>query len=242
MPVVGSLRTRFTLGDLFVSGVDPRDLGRRQRDAFRWQPLRNHKIGMTLTDQTVVGLADSAGRGAGRHAENCVRIFDSIVLRADMENPDAGIVGRVEAEMPGDFSQVPKTFDGAATYVRVGDLTVTPFWTLAVPIVHTYRFNESTSDQQLFGIFSTSSLRPLSMELDLYWLGVNNAAATFNGTSGREQRHTLGARSKGKIGQTNLDFDVEAAGQFGAVGNGDIAAGMFTAVLGYTLPAPALAP
>jgi len=35
---------------------------------------------------------------------------------------------------------------------------------------------------------------------------------------------------------------VEGAGQFGTLGRGDIAAGMFTAILGYTLPIPRLAP
>jgi Alginate export len=137
---------------------------------------------------------------------------------------------------PGDFTQVPHTFDGGAAYVRIGDWTITPFWTLAVPIVHKYRFNKSTSDQQLFGIFSTGPLHVLPANLDLYWLGVNNETATFNGTSGEERRQTLGSRTWGKIGQTNLDFEVEGAGQFGSVGSGSIAAGMFTAVLGYTLP------
>ncbi|HEX9454242.1 MAG TPA: alginate export family protein, partial [Candidatus Binatia bacterium] len=47
---------------------------------------------------------------------------------------------------------------------------------------------------------------------------------------------TIGGRASGKIGATNLDFDVEAAGQFGHVGNGRVVAGMFTSVLGYTLP------
>ena len=80
------------------------------------------------------------------------------------------------------------------------------------------------------------------MNLDLYWFGVDNAVATFNGTSGREQRQTLGGRTWGMIGQTNLDFEVEGAGQFGSVGRGSIAAWMFTAVLGYTLPVPRWAP
>jgi hypothetical protein len=154
---------------------------------------------------------------------------------------------------PGDFSNVPKTFDGAAAYVRAWDWTITPFWAMAVPIVHKYRFNESTIDQQLFGVFATrptaavgrapasGTVRPLYGEIDLYWLGVNNANATFNGTSGREIRHTLGGRTAGKIGQTDLDFDVEAAGQFGSIGSHDIAAGMLTAVVGYTPRVPWLA-
>jgi Alginate export len=155
---------------------------------------------------------------------------------------------------PGDFSQIPKTFDGAAAYGRVDDWTIVPLWAMAVPIVHKYSFNKSTIDQQLFGIFATrpsaavgrlpasGTLRPLPGEIDLYWLGVNNASASFNGTSGRELRFTLGGRTTGRLGQTGLDFDVEAAGQFGSVGSKAIAAGMFTAVLGYTLPAAWLAP
>jgi hypothetical protein len=79
------------------------------------------------------------------------------------------------------------------------------------------------------------------MNLDLYWLSADNAGVTFNGTSGRERRQTLGARTWGKIGQTHLDFEIEGAGQFGTVGPGDVAAGMFTTVLGYTLPVPGLA-
>jgi len=143
---------------------------------------------------------------------------------------------------PGDFTQVPHTFDGGAAFVRIGDWTITPFWTLAVPIINKYKFNDSTTDQHLFGIFGTGPLHLLPVNLDLYWLGVNNALATFNGTSGREHRQTLGGRTWGKIGQTNLDFEVEGAGQFGSVGSGNIAAGMFTTVLGYTVPIASVSP
>jgi hypothetical protein len=143
---------------------------------------------------------------------------------------------------PGDFTQVPHTFDGAAAIVQVGDWTIIPFWTLAVPIVHKYRFNASTSDQQLFGIFSTGPLPRLPVHVDLYWLGVNNAGVTFNGTSGREQRQTLGGRVWRHPGESGLDFEVEGAAQFGTVGDADIRAGMFTANVGYTLPVPPLSP
>src|SRR5260370_35178729 len=97
-------------------------------------------------------------------------------------------------------------------------------------------------EQQRLGIVGTGRLHLLRVNLDLYWLGVNNALATFNGTSGREHRQTLGGRTWGKIGQTDLDFEVEGAGQFGSVRSGNIAAGMFTGVLGYTRPVPSFAP
>ncbi len=95
---------------------------------------------------------------------------------------------------PGDFTQVPRSFDGGTAIVRIADWTIIPFWAEAVPIVQKYRFNESTSDHKLFGIFSTGPLHLLPVNLDLYWLGVDNAAATFNGTAGREHRQTLGGR------------------------------------------------
>jgi len=75
-----------------------------------------------------------------------------------------------------------------------------------------------------------------------YWLGVDNTAATFNGTAGREHRQTLGGRTSGKIDQAHLDYEVEGAGQFGSVGRGNIAAWMLTTVLGYTLPIPHWSP
>jgi alginate export protein len=143
---------------------------------------------------------------------------------------------------PGDFSQIPKTFDGAGAYARVAEWTVIPYWTMAVPIVHKYRFNESTMDQQFFGVFGSGPLYVLPVNLDLYWLDANNKTATFNGTFGREHRHTLGGRVWGNIDATGLDFEVEGAAQFGTVGRGRVAASMYTVVVGYTLPIARLSP
>jgi len=142
---------------------------------------------------------------------------------------------------PGDFTQVPRSFDGGTAIGRVAGWTITPFWTQSV-VIDQYRFNKSTSDLEFFGAFATGPLHVLPVSLDLYWLDSNNKFAAFNGTPGREHRHTLGGRVFGKIGATGLDFEVEGAAQFGTVGRGDIAASMFTTVLGYTLPVPRLSP
>jgi Alginate export len=142
---------------------------------------------------------------------------------------------------PGDFTQVPHTFDGAQAIGRIGDWTVTPFWTQAV-IVDKYNINTSTTDHQLWGIYGSAPAHLLPMNLDLYYLGAENTPAAFNGTSGREKRHTLGLRTWGKIGQTNWDFELEGAGQFGTVGSENIGAGMFTTVIGYTFPVKDLSP
>lgn len=142
---------------------------------------------------------------------------------------------------PGDFSQVPRTFEGGMGIIRVADWTVTSFWAQPV-VVDKYRFNKSTSDQRFFGVFGTGPVHVLPVNLDLYWLSADNAAATFNGTPGRERRHTFGGRTWGKIGRTGLDFEVEGAAQVGTVGRGDVAASMFTTVVGYTLPVPRMSP
>jgi hypothetical protein len=142
---------------------------------------------------------------------------------------------------PGDFTQVPRAFEGGAAIAQIAGWTITPFWTQAV-VIDKYRFNTSTSDLQLFGVFGTGPLHILPVNLDLYWLAADNATASFNGTSGRERRHTLGGRVSGKVGATGLDFEVEGAAQLGTVGRGNIAASMFTTVLGYSVPIPQLSP
>jgi hypothetical protein len=143
---------------------------------------------------------------------------------------------------PGDFTQVPRTFDGGAAIVRIADWSITPFWTEPVIITQKYKFNESSSDHKLFGVFASGPAHLLPVVLDLYWLGVHNVGASFNGTSGREERHTVGGRVHGTIGATGLDFEVEGASQFGTLGRHNVVAAMLTTVLGYTLPAPRLKP
>ena len=139
-----------------------------------------------------------------------------------------------------DFTNAfPRTFEGGRGIIRIGDWAINPFWAKLV-VVDKYKLDKSTSDTKLFGIYSTGSLPFVPVNLDAYWLSADNTGVTFNGTPGRERRQTLGARTWGKIGQTHLDFEIEGAGQFGTVGRGDVAAGMFTAVVGYTLPVPGL--
>jgi hypothetical protein len=142
---------------------------------------------------------------------------------------------------PGDFSQVPRAFEGGAAIGQVAGWTITPFWTESV-VIDKYRFNKSTPDLKFYGAFASGRLPVVPVSLDLYWLDANNKDASFNGTTGRERRHTLGGRVYGKIGATGLDFEVEGAAQFGTIGRDDIAASMFTTVLGYTLPVERLSP
>src|SRR5207244_1613633 len=83
---------------------------------------------------------------------------------------------------PGDFSQVPRAFEGGAAIGQVAGWTITPFWTRVV-VIDQYRFNQSTSDQEFFGVFGTGPLQLLPVHLDLYWLSADNKTGNFNGTS-----------------------------------------------------------
>lgn len=140
---------------------------------------------------------------------------------------------------PSDFTNVRRTFDGGSAIIRYRDWSITPFWAEFVPVAKD-QFNNANPDRQLFGIYATGAVRPVN--LDLYWLGVNNTTVTFTGTTGREVRHTFGGRIWGKIGATGLDYEAEGNIQLGKIGDRDIVAGMFTGILGYTLPVTSLSP
>src|SRR5258708_38377987 len=61
---------------------------------------------MALAHQTMIGLADCAGRGAGQDPEDCVRVFAPLRLSADMESPDAGVIRCLKTEMPSHVAQI----------------------------------------------------------------------------------------------------------------------------------------
>jgi hypothetical protein len=103
-----------------------------------------------------------------------------------------------------------------------------------VPVQET-TFNTPDLGNQFFGVYATQPGEGSRPGYDLYWLGLTNDAASFNGTSGSERRHTFGARVGGKAGGSGIDYDAEAAYQLGTVGDGDISAWMLGAQLGYTL-------
>ncbi len=162
------------------------------------------------------------------------------------------LFGKQRLVSPLDWANVRRTFDGISAPIKVGDWTVTPFWTKPV-IVEKYEFNNLPDDDQDFmGVYAAGKIPTTDIGLDLYWLyldkdaiafnGVANVATGFNGTVGDEERHTLGGRVWGKLPGTGFDWEIEGAYQFGELGAGDIDAFMFTAVAGYTFSEIAMQP
>jgi hypothetical protein len=69
--------------------------------------------------------------------------------------------------------------------------------------------------------------------LNLYAFHLDRASATYNGTTGSEQRTTVGARLWRAPGECGVDYDVELAYQTGEVGAADVSAYMLGAVAGW---------
>src|SRR5205807_10350834 len=67
---------------------------------------------------------------------------------------------------PGDFTQVPRSFDGGAAIGQVAGWTISPVCAQSV-VLDKYRFNESTSDLEFFAIFATGPVPVLPVNLDL---------------------------------------------------------------------------
>lgn len=139
-----------------------------------------------------------------------------------------------------DWANTKRSFDGVMTSYGASSATVTAF--LARPVVvRAYRPNLHDSTTALVGIYSTARSTRLSIGADLYWIGQrrDSGAGTWNGTAGREMRHTVGARLwSPPRKESPFDMEGEYALQFGRMGSNSIAASMVAGQIGYTVRRP----
>jgi hypothetical protein len=96
------------------------------------------------------------------------------------------------------------------------------------------------------GFWGVYGVRPLtkSITLDAYYLGLDRGTAAFNRGTGKEVRHTAGARLSRPVAQTEAgwDFDCEGAGQVGSFGSANIRAWTVASETGYRFVTAPLAP
>lgn len=143
------------------------------------------------------------------------------------------LFGKQRLISPLPWANTQRRWDGVSAILTSSGWNVHGFWTQFVP-VQKYDFNDADAQSQLFGIYATRAGTNGGPGFDLYALGYDrDDAITFNGTTGREERYTLGGRLFGAFGQSGFDYDAEAAYQFGEVGDGDVTAFMFGGELGY---------
>jgi hypothetical protein len=138
--------------------------------------------------------------------------------------------GRQRLVSPLPWANTLRTWEGASAVLREGDWNVTGLFTRYVP-VDTSGPNEGDNGNLLYGLYATHAPAASPSGQDLYWLGVFREDQSYNGTTGDEQRQTLGARAWGPLGPGAVTWEVEAAGQAGRIGDGDVLAWMLAAEL-----------
>ena len=124
-----------------------------------------------------------------------------------------------------------RSFDGLRLSQRFTDVTLDAFALRPVADKNAVFDDSPNLRQTLYGITATVALRP-GVNADLYWLSVDNTAATFRGKTGHEQRDSFGLRLFGTAG--GFDWNHEAALQTGMFRNLNISAWMLAAIAGYT--------
>lgn len=147
------------------------------------------------------------------------------------------LFGKQRLVSPDDWSNSMRAWDGVSAILSHGDWTTQAFWTQFVP-VQKYDFNTSDAQTQFFGVYATGPVcDEYGVSADIYFLGLDQSDSTntFNGTTGAERRYTVGGRLFGEVPDSGLDYDFEAAYQFGDLGAGSISAWMFATEVGYTL-------
>lgn len=148
--------------------------------------------------------------------------------------------GKQRLVSPLDWANTQRTFDGARAILNTKGVEVQGYWAQLVK-VRKSDFNRSDAGMDFFGVYATHASATGSLGLDVYWLALVRDSAAFNGTSGRENRHTVGVRIGGATKGARLEYDVEGSFQFGALGEERISAFMLGSVLTYKFgPAPAL--
>ncbi len=122
-----------------------------------------------------------------------------------------------------------RSFDGARVTVRSRGWNVDGFYTRLVAN-DKYDLNDWTSGTDVFGVYATTEFGVRDRAtLDVYYIGVDRNTATFNGTTGHEQRHTFGTRINTPVADLPVTLDAEGAYQTGSVGGADVNAWFFAA-------------
>lgn len=162
--------------------------------------------------------------------------FDDDVTLTIRPGRQEFLFGRQRLVSPLGWSNTLRRWQGVDVILEAGRWDVHGFWTRYVP-VKKYAFNTPAYENQFYGIYATGPLTDTGVDLDLYFLGLENQdPQTFNGTTGSEHRFTIGGRVFGDFPDTTMDYDFEGAYQFGSVGAGNVSAMMIGSQFGYRVP------
>jgi hypothetical protein len=132
-----------------------------------------------------------------------------------------------------DAPNVRRSFDGVRLSDTIGDVRLDAFVARPVLLQQGVFDDSSNRAQAFWGAYATLPLRFVpGLNIDLYYLGLNNERARFAPASGNERRHTVGMRLFGTA--AGWDWDWEALWQFGTLAAQDVRAWGASTDTGYT--------
>jgi len=128
-----------------------------------------------------------------------------------------------------------RRWDGVSMLYESSSINAHALWTHFAPMLK-YDVNQPDAQTVFFSAYATKPSSGRSRGFDVYFRGLHRGdAAILNGTSGMEDRYTIGSRIFGTLVDSPVDYDVESADQFGEVGDGDVDAYMVGSRIGYRL-------
>jgi len=129
------------------------------------------------------------------------------------------------------WAQIRRPFDGAALKFSNESGWVEGFYANWVETALYDAFNDTDSDQTIWGVYGhlNASANPMPFNLEGYLIGKDNESGTKD-----EHRMTVGGRIFNTIPDTNFSYDIEGAYQFDYSGT-EVQAAMFSAELTYKM-------
>ena len=127
-----------------------------------------------------------------------------------------------------------RAFDAVRILYQQSSVRVDAFFSSPVEVDKGPFDDQHLHDVRFWGGYATVPFPRLDgIKLDLYYLGLHNPRVSYSQGSGSEERHTIGTRFFGKLGQ--WDFNHEAVYQFGRFGSSGVSAWSVATDHGYTL-------
>lgn len=232
----GHARLRIESWNGFAFGTPDPD-----RDTFAlWRILTHMDLhwGKTFRWFTEIKHADASDRtlpGGKRPLDVDQLTFEQLFV--DLSSPSGFITGRLGRQSfsfgrqrlisPLPWANTLNRWDGVRGMFAAGDWTIDAWYSNYVPVLK-HEFNRTDQDEVLYGAYASHR------GLDLYWIGFRDVNRSYNGTTGKERRETIGVRFGDTIG-SRASYDIEASYQFGDLGSDDIKAWMVASLFDYRL-------
>lgn len=151
--------------------------------------------------------------------------FDPATLRLGRQELSYGSSRLVSVR---EGPNVRQSFDAIKMMAQTENWTMEGFASRPVE-TNPWVFDDSSDpDREFYGFYST-----FNKQLDFYWFLLERKEAEYHNAAGTEDRQTIGTRFFSEKGQ-NLDYDLEAAYQFGNISTQSIKAWTVATNTGYT--------